>query len=134
MADRIGGTVYIGGKITQQQFDTCAELLEFVSGEVMDDDGSTSFAECGAEGEEFEEIIEYCKANKIALHIHWQPKWDLGGCIDSWVDGNFKAFHANASGEIMVPFSSLQEHSEKTVAEFLASLDVPDFPLLEIID
>lgn len=132
MADRFGGTVQIGGKITRAQYQKCEELLEELLELGLDDDGLGYFAEQTTS--DFDPIIKHCTEHGIALAIQWEPKWEYSGRIEYWIGGTHEDFLANADGTIVVPFEELQVCEEMTVAEFIKNMGVPDFPQLEIVD
>ena len=133
MADRFYGTVYLGGKITQEQFDRCEELLEgCTDGNELSEDGSVLFSECTCD--DFLEIVEYCKSNRIALSLHWDAKWEQESTIEYWVDGIYKQYFAAGDGDIAIRLGELQEHPEMTIAEFIEKMKIPDFPNFEFIE
>lgn len=132
MADRFYGTVYLGGKITQEQFDRCEELLEECLDDCIGGDGSGAFVECTES--DFQEIVEYCKSNSIALSLHWDAKWEQDSIVEYWVDGIYKQYFAAGDGDIAIRLGELQEHPEMTVAEFIAKMKIPDFPNFEFIE
>ena len=134
MADRFYGTVYLGGKLTQEQFDKCEELLEdcLEHGDELNEDGSAAFSECT--GSDFQGIVEYCTSNGIALSLHWDAKWEQEANVEYWVDGEYKQFFAAGDGDIAIRLAELQEHPDMTIAEFIANMEIPEFPIFEIID
>jgi hypothetical protein len=132
MADRFYGTVYLGGRLTQEQFDKCKELLEPCLDDELDDDGSGAFIECTCH--DFDDIVDFCKSNGIALSLHWDAKWEQDSSVDYWVNGEYKQFFAAGDGDIAVRLAELQEHPEMTIAEFIAKMDIPDFPAFEIVE
>ena len=134
MADRFYGTVCLGGKLTQEQFKKCAELLDdcLESGDELNDDGSAAFSECT--GSDFRGIVDYCTSNGIALSLHWDAKWEQEANVEYWVDGEYKQFFAAGDGDIAVRLAELKEHSDMTIAEFISKMQIPEFPILEIID
>jgi hypothetical protein len=54
--------------------------------------------------------------------------------VDYWVNGEYKQFFAAGDGDIAVRLAELEEHPEMTIAEFIAKMDIPEFPLFEIIE
>lgn len=132
MADRFGGTVYLGGAITQEQFDKCEELMADCLDEEVGDDGSSCFVECTTS--DFVPVVEYCIENKIALCLHWEAKYEEDGTMEYWIDGNYKQFLATNNGEIAIRLSELQEKPSLTIAEFLEKLEIPNFPIFEIAE
>lgn len=132
MADRFYGVVYLGGKLTQEQFKKCEELLEGCLDSELGEDGSGAFIECTCE--DFDGIVDYCKSNGIALSLHWDAKWENDSSVDYWVDGEYKQFFAAGDGDIAIRLAELQEHPDMTIAEFIAKMDIPDFPHFEIVD
>lgn len=132
MADRFYGTVYIGGKLTQEQFDKCKELLEHCLDDELGEDGSGAFIECTCS--DFDPIVEYCNSNHIALSLHWDAKWEQESSVDYWVDGVYKQYFAAGDGDIAVRLAELQEHPEMTIAEFIEKMQIPDFPDFEIVE
>lgn len=132
MADRFYGTVYIGGKLTQEQFDKCKELLADCLDEEINDDGSSCFVECTCG--DFLPVVEYCIENKIALCLYWEAKYEEDGMLEYWIDGNYKQFLATNNGEIAIRLPDLQKHPEMTIAKFIEMMDIPDFPNFEIVE
>jgi hypothetical protein len=108
-------------------------LLEECLDDELGDDGSGFFIDCTEES--FDGIVDYCKSNSIALCLHWDAKWEQESYVEYWVGGTYKAFFASGDGDVAVRLSQLLEHpSEMTIAEFVAKLEVPDFPLFEIVE
>jgi hypothetical protein len=132
MSDRYYGTVYLGGKVTQEQFARCEELMEFCLDSDLGEDGSGAFIEC--EASDFNDVAEYCMSNQIALSLHWGASGDQDSYVDYWVDGTKKTFAAAGDGDIAVRLAELQEHPEMTIAEFIAKMDIPDFHAFEIVE
>jgi hypothetical protein len=134
MADRFYGTVYLGGKLTQEQFKKCEELLEdcLEHGDELNEDGSASFSECTSS--DFQGIVEYCTSNGIALSLHWDAKWEQEANVEYWMDGEYKQFFAAGDGDIAIRLAELQEHPDMTIAEFIAKMQIPEFPTFEIAD
>ena len=130
MADRFGGTVYLGGTITQEQFDKCKELMADYLEEEVDEDGSSCFAECTCN--DFLPVVEYCIENKIALSFHWEAKYEEDSTLEYWVDGCYKQFLSSNDGDVAIRLAELQSHPGMTIAEFIAKLDIPNFPNFEI--
>lgn len=132
MADRFYGTVYLGGKITQEQFNKCEELLEECLDDCIGGDGSGAFVECTES--DFQEIVEYCKSNSIALSLHWEASGDQGSYVEYWIKGAYKFYVSDPDGSIAVRMSDLKAHPEMTIAEFIAKMEIPDFPVFEIVE
>ena len=132
MADRFYGTVYLGGKITQEQFDKCKELLEACLDDELGEDGSGAFIECTES--DFQEVVEYCKSSSIALSLHWEASGDQGSYVEYWIKGEYKFYVSDPDGSIAVRMSDLKAHPEMTIAEFIAKMEIPDFPVFEIVE
>jgi hypothetical protein len=132
MADRYYGTVYLGGKVTQEQFDKCKELLESCLDDKLDGDGSGAFIECTES--DFADVVAYCKSESIALSLHWEASGDQGSYVEYWIGGAYKFYVADLEGNIAVRMSDLKAHPEMTIAEFIARMNIPEFPLFEIIE
>lgn len=132
MADRFGGTVYLGGKITQEQFAKCKELLADCLDEEINDDGSSCFVECTTS--DFVPVVEYCIAHNIALCLHWEAKYGENSNLEYWIDGNYKLFMADIDGDVAIRLPDLQDYPGMTIAEFIEKLDIPDFPNFELAE
>jgi hypothetical protein len=132
MADRFYGTVYLGGKVTQEQFDKCKELLESCLDDELGDDGSGAFIECTES--DFVDVVAFCKSESIALSLHWEASHDQGSYVEYWIGGAYKFCDADIEGNIAVRLSDLKAHPEMTIAEFIAKMEIPEFPLFEIIE
>jgi hypothetical protein len=132
MADRFGGTVYLGGAITQEQFDKCKELMADCLDEELDDDGSSCFVECTTS--DFLPVVEYCIENKIALCFHWEAKYEEDSTLEYWVDGTYKQFLSSGDGDVAIRLAELQAYPSMTIAEFITKLDIPNFPNFEIAE
>jgi hypothetical protein len=132
MSDRYYGTVYLGGKVTQEQVDKCKELLESCLDDELGDDGSGAFIECNES--DFADVVAYCKSESIALSLHWEASGDQGSYVEYWIGGAYKFYVADLEGNIAVRMSDLKAHPEMTIAEFIVRMDIPEFPLFEIIE
>jgi hypothetical protein len=130
MADRFSGMVMIGGKLPQADYDRCVELLEPNLVDGLQEDGSGVFCECN--GRDFEDLIEFCKARSIALCIQWDSKWEFSGFTEYWIGGERKEFASDNEGRIVIPVEELQRNPDVTVAKFIETMGIPDFPNLEI--
>lgn len=132
MADRFSGTVFLGGKITQDQFDECKELLANCLDDEICEDGSSYFVECTTS--DFVPVVEYCIENKIALCLHWEAKYGENSNLEYWIDGNYKLFMADIDGDVAIRLPDLQDYPGMTIAEFIEKLDIPDFPNFELAE
>ena len=132
MSDRYYGTVYLGGKVTQEQFDKCKELLESCLDDELGDNGSGAFIECTES--DLADVVAYCKSESIALSLHWEASGDQGSYVEYWIGGAYKFYVADLEGNIAVRMSDLKAHPEMTISEFIARMDIPEFPLFEIVE
>lgn len=132
MADRYFGSVYLGGRVTREQFNECVELLECCTWEGTDEDGLTLFQECRAD--DFDPIVEYCENNQIPLSIHWEGLSGEDSQVSYFVGGTRKHYTANARGDVVVDLQDLLKHPSMSVEDYVASLEIPEFPDFEIID
>lgn len=131
MADRFSGTVSIGGKVAQEQFEKCSELLDACVNEERNDDGSWYFSECTTQ--DFLPLVEYCIEHGIALCLHWDAKHGEDSTLEYWVDGKYKQFLSSGDGVVAIRLTELQERTGITIAQFIDKLDIPDFPDFEIV-
>lgn len=135
MADRFYGSVDIGGNVTEEHFDKLSEMLDELC-EDYGDCGSWNFAENAPN--DFREVIDYCIEKKIALCITWEGKWEYDACADFWIDGKHQVFMTDHSGSIAVKLENMRQESievpQITLAQYISSLNIPDFPELQIID
>ncbi len=132
MADRFSGTLALGGKVTEEQMDDIERLLdECIAMEYMAEDGSMFFNECVQD--DFSSVIEYCQKNNIPVCLHWEPKYEFHGELEFWIDGKYRSYQSNADREIVVTLEHLEQDTSLTVAEFIAKLDVPEFPPFEVV-
>jgi hypothetical protein len=134
MSDRFYGTVTIGGQITQEQYARCLELLEpcLAMDDELNDEGSATFRECTEE--DFEELVQYCAEQGIALMLQWEAKYDIGDYVEYWIDGNHQQFDTDSSGCIVVTIDDLEVSPFKFISDFIDMLSIPEFPELLIVE
>ena len=66
--------------------------------------------------------------------MHWEASGDQGSYVEYWIGGAYKFYVADLEGNIAVRMSDLKAHPEMTIAEFIARMDIPEFPLFEIVE
>lgn len=130
MADRFCGTVRLGGTITEQQLKECDKLLDLLTEQQIAQDGETRFFECIEE--DFSEFIVYCTKHGIAVNLVWEPKYEIGGKSEYWIDGKYKIFEVSSDGKILVSIDELKESEHTTIQDFITSMEIPDFPLFSV--
>ncbi len=134
MSDRFNGSIALGGQLTREQYDRCSELakdcFEFEGG--FDEDGSARFYECRSEN--FKDLIEYCKANSIALCLYWDGDLGFDPIVQYWIAGHFHEYTTTSEGDIVVMVSELLQNPKMTVEEYLETLGIPTFPTFSIAE
>jgi hypothetical protein len=135
MADRFYGDIHIGGRVTREQFKVLCNLadpcLEMEG--TIEEDGTASFQECTSE--DFADLVTYCEEHKIPLMLQWDGKYEYGPFCEYWINGTYKQFDTDSNGRIVVTVEALHEQrAAMTINEFLASLELPEFPAFELVD
>lgn len=129
MADRFAGTVRIGGKITHAQKTALLQILEEMRMYDVDELDDFNFQECVCE--DFEPLRDYCIAQNIPLTVEWFGHYDQQAYVEYYINGAESVFECNASSEIVITESYLQERQHMFVKDVLDGLGIPDFPALE---
>ena len=131
MADRFSGDVMIGGKISKSVFSRIEDLLlPLLEGDL--EDGCGIFTEC-AYGD-FDGVRLYCVKHNIALAIYWDAKWEYNAVVEFHVGGRSCEFITNSNGQVVVSVDELESNKHLSIPDFIASLEIPEFPELEVVD
>lgn len=133
MADRFNGNLTVGGKVTQNTFYKFIDLIKDSDLEETGTEGSWFFNDCRSD--DFEEVVAFCKANNISLCINWDAKYEYDGLVEYWLDGGYHQYKGSQEGNIVVPLYELEAAAKtgQTIDEFIANMNIPEWPDLEII-
>lgn len=131
MSDRFNGDVIIGGRMSEAVFSRAEDLLlPLLEGDL--DDGAGIFYECN--GNDFNQVRTYCRDHGVALAIYWDAKYEYGPSVEFLIGGKSQSFDTDSNGRIIISVDELESSKHLSIPEFIASLDIPEFPSLEIID
>lgn len=131
MADRFSGDVMIGGKISGTVFVSIKDMLDFLEDD-LDDDGTGVFCECT--GSDFTDLRAYCKEKGVALAIYWDAKWEYGATVEFHIDGKEYNFDTDSNGRIVITVDELESNKHLSIQQFIDSLEIPEFPELEVVN
>lgn len=133
MADRFSGSFCIGGKVTRKQLRKLSSILDLSIGyDLSEDNTGGNFDECTAS--DFSDAIKFCQENDIAISVHWQSKYGEDSVMEIHAKGKSSTYLASIDGEICIRLSDLCEHEDVLIKDYIASLEIPEFPDLELID
>jgi|694.fasta_scaffold16366_14 hypothetical protein len=132
MADRFSGSVYIGGKVTQEQLEKIECLLSPCLEGDLGDDGFGYFYECTQS--DFNDTVAYCIEIGASILIQRDTRYELDGHVEYYTPNGIAMFNATQSGRILIPLDQLEARDPSTtIEEFIRSLEIPSFPDLEIV-
>lgn len=129
MADRFWGKLKLGGNVTKSQLDKIHELCDGLTNEEFID-GQVHFIECLPD--DFFELCDYCKNERIALQIAWDRYHD-DGMVEFWLDGAHSSYLTDSFGEICIRLSDLKKHEDVFIGDYLKTLCIPVFPPFALI-
>lgn len=132
MADRFCGTIVFGGQIKQSLHKKLEELCQPLGDDGMDADDTCFFHDCTSG--DFKELKEFCQGNGIALMIQWDAKYEYDGQIEYFIDGRHSEYWATNSGNIVFRLADIEKHLDMSIKDYIESMNIPEFPDLEIID
>ena len=131
MADRFAGNIQLGGNVSREQFVALTGLLDPLLDYDLED-GQGEFSE--STSSDFVDLVQYCEEQKIPLLIQWDGKYEYGAQCEYWVDGKYHQFDTDTSGSIVVRVEDLDAKSTMSIPEFIASLEIPEFPDFVVLD